>query len=510
MNASATASPHEAGQRRQRVLVAGAGITGLAAAYEVHSTRPDVELLVVDPRERTGGNIDTQRRDGFLLDGGPDSFLRTKPEAARLCEELSLGEELVTTLPTAHRVYVGQKGKLVPLPSGMALAVPTRIGPLVKTPLIGWAGKLRILGDLFAEQRAKLEDETVAAFLTRHFGREVTDHLAGPLLGGIFAGDIEELSIRSTFPQLVDLEKKQGSLIRALFAAERARAAQAQGKAQPKSEDPFDPIELWSLFNWLRREAKTVPGPFLSLRSGMGTMIDALTARIPASSLRLGKALERLQRQPDGRWQARFEGGAFETIDRALLCMPAHAAAKVLEPHPIATELDAIPYVSTATVFFALGAEPKACPLDASGFILPRQEGRVLASTWVSSKWGQRAPAGAGLLRAFLGGAREPSLVEHASDEELLTIARDELTRFMGPLDPVLFSRVFRWQRSNPQPVVGHASRLLRIESHLRDLPGLGLAGSAYDGVGIPDCIRQGRAAAKTALVELGPGQFAS
>lgn len=487
----------------KRVLVAGAGITGLAAAYQLHSTRPDLEMTLVDPRGRTGGNIDTERRDGFLLDGGPDSFLRTKPEAARLCEELGLGADLMTTLPTAHRVYVGQHGRLVPLPSGMALAVPTRLGPLVKTSLVGWGGKLRILGDLFIEQRPKTDDETVAAFLARHFGREVTDQLAGPLLGGIFAGDIEELSIQSTFPQLVELEKKQGSLIRALFAAERARAAQAQGKAEPRSDDPFDPVELWSLFRWLRREAKTVPSPFMSLKSGMGTLIATLTQRLPASALQLGRSLEQLQPGSDGRWLARFAGDSVQAYDRVLLCMPAHAAAKVLAQHPLARELEAVPYVSTATVFFALGAEPKQCPLDGSGFIVPRQEGRVLASTWVSAKWGERAPAGAGLLRAFLGGAREPELVESASDDDLLAIARDELTRFMGPLDPVLFTRVFRWQRSNPQPIVGHAARLRRIQRHLVGMPGLYLAGSAYDGVGIPDCIRQGRAAATAALAGL-------
>lgn len=487
----------------KRVLIVGAGITGLSAAYQVTATRPDVELRVVESRERPGGNIETEHRDGFLLDGGPDSFLRTKPDAIRLCEELGLGKELVSTLPTAHGVYVGQKGRLVRMPAGMALAVPTRIGPLLQTPLIGWWSKLRILGDLFVENRVQTEDETVASFLTRHFGSGVTNQLAGPLLGGIFAGDIEELSIQSTFPQLLELERKQGSLIRALFVAERARAAAAQGKVAPKSDDHFDPVELWSLFTWLRREAQVAPGPFMSLRKGMGTLIAALTARLPEGVVQLGRRVEQLQYRSDGRWLARLNGDVEESFDQILLCTPAHAAAKVLAPHPSASLLEAVPYVSTATVFFALGAAPKNCPLDSAGFIVPRQEGRILASTWVSSKWGERAPPGAGLLRAFLGGAREPGLVETASDEELLTVAREELTRFMGSLEPVLFTRVFRWQRSNPQPVVGHAARLKKIASLLEDAPGLHLAGSAYDGVGIPDCIRQGRAAATAVLSRL-------
>jgi oxygen-dependent protoporphyrinogen oxidase len=487
----------------KRVLVAGAGISGLAAAYHIRNTRPEVEVLLVEPRRRTGGNIETERRDGFLLDGGPDSFLRTKPEAARLCEQLGLGEQLTVPLPTAHRTYVGQKGRLVPLPAGMALAVPTRLGPLVRTPLLGWSGKLRVLLDLFAEQRPPEGDETVASFLTRHFGRDVTEQLAGPLLGGIFAGDIEELSIRSTFPQLVELERKQGSLIRALFAAERARAAQAQGKATPRSEDAFDPVELWSLFGWLRREAKSVPSPFQSLSGGMGTLVHELTRRLPEQALRLGRRIERLEQASDRRWRVQLDADTVEVVDGVVSCMPAFAAADALDGYPVSQVLRQVPYVSTATVFFALAREPKQQSLDGAGFIVPRKEGRVLASTWISSKWGARAPEGAVLLRAFLGGAREPDLVEKASDDELLTIARDELTRFMGSLEPVLFTRVFRWHRSNPQPTVGHAARIAKIESFLRDAPALEFAGFAYDGVGIPDCIRRGRAAADAVLRQL-------
>lgn len=487
----------------KRVLVAGAGISGLAAAHHIISTRPDVEVLLVEPRHRTGGNIETERRDGFLIDGGPDSFLRTKPEAASLCEQLGIGDQLMTTLPTAHRTYVGQKGKLVPLPAGMALAVPTRLGPLVKTPLVGWPGKLRVLADLFVDHRAPDGDETVASFLTRHFGRDVTAQLAGPLLGGIFAGDIEELSIRSTFPQLVELEKRQGSLIRALFAAERARAAQAQGKATPRSEDPFDPLELWSLFGWLRREAKSVPSPFQSLSGGMGALVRELTNRVPERSLRLGRRVEHLEQSSDQRWRVQLDADTIEIVDGVVSCMPAFAAADALSEHPLASVLREIPYVSTATVFFALAEEPKQQPLDGSGFIVPRSEGRVLASTWVSSKWSARAPSGAALVRAFLGGAREPDLVERASDDELSSIARDELTRFMGPLGSVLFTRVFRWHRSNPQPTVGHAARIAKIESLLREAPRLNFAGFAYDGVGIPDCIRRGRTAADAVLRQL-------
>lgn len=486
---------------RKRILVVGAGITGLSAAYQLTTTRPDVEVRLIEPRERPGGNIVTERRDGFIIDGGPDCFLRTKPEALRLCEELGLVPEIMTTSPTANGVYLVRKGRLEPMPAGMALAVPTRLGPLVKTPLIGWASKLRVLGDLFVEKRCSTDDETVASFLTRHFGREVTNHLAGPLLGGIFSGDIEELSIQSTFPQLVELEKQQGSLIRALFAAERVRAAQAQGKPVPKNEAPFDPAELWSLFGWLRREAKAVQSPFLSLRSGMATLVSALVERLAPGSMLLSRCVERLERQNDGRWAARLDGDVVESFDKVLFCTPAPATAQIMAQHPIARLLEAVPHVTTTTVFFALGAETKTRPLDSSGFMVPRHEGRMPASTWVSSKWAERAPPGAKLLRASLGGAREPLLVDSASDNELVAIAQEELTRYMGSIEPVLFTRVFRWKR--PQPVVGHGARVRKIESLLADIPGMYLAGSGYDGFGLSDCIRQGRAAATAALAEI-------
>lgn len=498
-----------------RIVVIGGGVTGLAAAYEVTKRRPDAELCVIESKARLGGNIETIHRDGFLLDGGPDSFLRTKPEGTRLCQELGLGEQLISPLATGSKFYIGSGGKLVPMPAGMALAVPTRLGPLLETRLISFFGKLRILGDLFIEKNSRArghasagDDETVASFLERHFGREVTAHLAGPLLGGIFAGDIEELSIGSTFPQLVELEKKQGSLIRALFAAERARAKQALEPSLRFSGDPYDPLELLALFRWLRRESPASGhlSPFQSLTLGMGGLIEALEKRLQRADIKLGCAVRSLAREGAG-YSLTLDDGSKMTCDGVLLCTPAHVASRLVGTLPtgsLSQTLERIPYVSTATVFFALEREPKGHVLDAAGFIVPRAEGRLLASTWVSSKWPGRAPEGAALLRVFLGGAREPALVENATDSELLQIATEELERYLGNLaDVTRFTQVFRWVRSNPQPTRGHAARLKAIDAAVGLLPALGLASSAYDGVGIPDCIRQGRAAAERVLEQL-------
>ena len=259
--------------KRPSVLVAGAGISGLSAAYALLRARPDVNLCVVEPRSRAGGNIWTIREQGYLIDAGPDSFLRTKTEAADLCRELGLGDQLIQPTPEGRQVLIAHEGRLVPMPAGMALAVPTRVGPMVRTPLLSWVGKLRVLGDLSVQRPSgETSDETVANFLKRHFGPEATEHLAGPLLGGIFAGDIEELSILATFPQLVDLERRHGSLIRAFFAAERVRAA--HNKNAPKlGAAADDPLYLPELFHFFKvalppGSSCTEPIPIATRRHG--------------------------------------------------------------------------------------------------------------------------------------------------------------------------------------------------------------------------------------------------
>ena len=490
---------------RPSVLVAGAGISGLSACHALLGERPDLDLCVVESRERAGGNINTLRQDGYVIDAGPDSFLRTKPEAARLCTELGLGQELIAPSVEGRRVLIAHRGRLTPMPAGMALAVPTRFGPMLSTPLLSLAGKARILGDLFVQKPNHApRDETVASFLKRHFGSEATEHLAGPLLGGIFAGDIEELSILSTFPQLVELERKSGSLIRALFAAERARAAQANQNQNHRLgaalDDPLYPPDLIAFVRWLYRQGQRPDSPFQSLRGGMGQLVEKLVARLPPGSLQLGVSISRLQRGADGRWRAEFSNGTARDFDAVLLCLPAHAAAAVVPDAALAEELAAVPYVSTATVFFALPTERLPRKLDASGYIVPRKEGRALASTWVSTKWEGRAPANGALIRVFLGGAREPELVARASEEELAALALAELERMIGPISKPDFVKTFKHVRTNPQPVVGHSARLERIESRLAEMPGLQFSSSAFGGVGIPDCIRRAQAAARNVL----------
>lgn len=470
---------------RRDVVVVGAGVTGLTAAYELQKQRPGLDLLVLERRPEPGGNIRTETVDGFVIDAGPDSFLRTKPDAVALCRELGLDGELITPRAGASKVFMASGGALHEMPAGMALAVPTRVEPLLRSPLLSLQGKLRMLADVvlpphFGEASDRGYDESIAQFVTRRFGREAADRIGASLLGGIYAGDIQQLSVRSTFPQLLELERTHGSLIRGFLATRRPPPAS-------KAESTGAP-----------------PSPFQSLRSGMSSLIEALRGRLPPGALVTGAEVAEVRPVVDG-YAIRLARGETLRSAAVILAAPAHAAARMLPDPKLRAELSAIPYVSTATIFFALDRRAVDHPLGGSGFVVPPGEGSILAATWVTSKWDGRAPADQVLLRAFVGGAREPDLVENATDAELIERARAELTRLMGPLGRERFSRVHRYIRSNPQPVVGHAARLGRLRERLAELPGLQIAGAAYDGVGIPDCVRQGKAAARAVLAEVLP-----
>jgi protoporphyrinogen/coproporphyrinogen III oxidase len=472
-----------------RLIVIGAGITGLSAAYAALRLRPETQVTVLERSGHLGGCIVTEQRDGFVLDGGPDSFLKTKPAALALCRQLGLEGELISVREAGRNVYVAHDGKLLPLPPGMALAVPTRLAPLLTTPLLSPAGKLRMLGDLLlpAHFLAPDEDESIAAFVARRFGREAAERLAAPLLGGIYSGDAETLSLRSTFPQLAEYERAHGSVVFGMFAAQVPSASHGGSRVG----------QLRALLRWMRRGDKLLPSPFASFPRGMGQLVEALSAKLPEGSLRRGAEVVRLlpPATRDQVWTVELAGGERLSADGVLLAAPARVCAALVPDAELSRELSAIPQGSTATVFVGLDRAAVAHPLDGSGFVVPKGQGRILAATWVSSKWEGRAPAGKVLLRTYLGGARDPELLRTASDADLVGLARAELERLMGPLGQPELTRVFRYVDSRPQPVTGHAARLERIRAGVRRLPRLELAGAAYDGVGIPDCIRQAEAA---------------
>jgi oxygen-dependent protoporphyrinogen oxidase len=439
------------------VVIVGGGISGLAAAFELQ--KRGRAPLVLESAPRPGGVIYTERFDGWTIDAGPDSMLVQKPAAVSLCRELGLADRLHPTLPP-RTAYVLRDGRLHPLMEGSAFGFPIRVGPLASSSLFSWTGKLRMAMEVLVPRRTSRDDESIASFVRRRFGGEAVDYLAEPLLAGIHAGDVDRLSTRALFPRLSEAERTTGSVIRAFRAL--------HVKASPQ-------------------------GAFVSLPGGTMELVETLTAALAPGTVQVSSRASDLRRAgefvidtPDGAVHARA----------VILAVPAHAAAGLLRS--IDTNLaglcDTIPYASTATVAFGYRREQVGHPLNGSGFVVPRAEQRpLLASTWVSSKWPGRAPDGHVLIRAFLGGGRDPHRLER-SDTDLIDTAREELTEILDLRgEPVFEPRIYRWTRQSPQFEVGHLQRVTVLEESLASVPGLFVTGSGFRAIGIPDCIQDGR-----------------
>ena len=452
------------------VVIVGGGMAGLATAYEL--SRRGVPFALFEAGPRLGGVVLSEQVDGFVIDGGPDSLLIQKPEAIRLCEELGLGDQLVSTKPP-RLAFIQRGGELHALPAASVLGIPTEWGPFLKTRLFSWAGKARMGAELFVPRRRDQADESIGAFMTRRFGAEATTYLAEPLLAGIHAGDVHRLSVKALFPRFTDAEAQHGSLLRAF-------------RRQP-------------------RRGPSPEGAFKSLPGGLSDMVCALERALPAEAIRLNAPVTRVTTDSSG---FRVECGAGVSIAAraVVVTSPAYRAASILRPldAQIASLCEEIPYASAATVALAFRRDQIAHPLNGSGFVVPRVEGTgITAGSWLSSKWPGRAPEGRALLRAFVGGARDPKALEK-SDAELMATARRALTPLLGITGDPLLTRVYRWERANAQHEVGHLERMATIDRALARHPGLFLTGSGYRGVGIPDCVADGRATARHVAAWLG------
>lgn len=468
---------------RADVLIVGGGITGLAAAYFVQKlARAEGRRLrcrLVEASKSLGGKVQTERVNGLVIEQGPDSFLVRKPAAKQLAEELGLGGDLVGTNPHVRKTYMVRRRRLVPLPDGMMLAAPAKLSAYVKSPLFSPWGKLRAGLDLLLPPTRSTDDESLGAFFTRRLGREVAVNLAGPLLSGIYAGDLDQISILATFPQLRQLEQKHGSLIRGLRALqELAGQRSATGSA------------------------------FLTLRTGLMTLVEALEKALNDVDITTGDpvvAVRQQQTREGNQYEATLASGRQVTAPVVVLTLPAHAAALLLEPFAphLAADVAGIPYVSTAAVVLVYPQTAATRPLDATGFLVPAHERRVVTgSTWVTQKWPHTTPAGQVLIRCFVGRAGSEKILQQ-DDESIVKAVAAELRELVGLQGEPTLSRVYRWPRAMPQYVVGHQARLQRIREHMAAWPGMLLAGAGYDGMGLPDCVRQGEEAAKAALAQL-------
>jgi oxygen-dependent protoporphyrinogen oxidase len=471
----------------RRIVIVGGGITGLTAAHaamkRASETGQRAVVTVLERSPRFGGNLVTERVDGFLMDGGPDSWVTSKPQATALARELGLGDALIGTNAANRRYYVAWAGRLYPVPEGLVLGVPTRLAPLAQSRLFSWRGKARMAMEplIPAKRLEGDEDESIAEFVERRLGHEAAERLVAPLLSGISSGDASEISIRATFPQLVAMEREHGSLVRGMWAAARSREGGSRQGAEASA--------------------------FVSLGGGVGELVNALVGRLKAEGvvLRTSAAADGLERRErsDG-WTVRMESGEHVDADAVLLAVPAHGAARLVRAleQDLERSLGSIAHGSTATVFLAYRRADVVHPLDGVGFVVPPGPGRaILAGTWVSSKWPGRAPEGHVLLRAFFGGARGEDVLAR-DDVALAALARDELRALMGLATEPLFSRVFRFEAARPQMRVGHLATMRAVGEQLaRAAPGVWIAGDGYDGAGIPDCVRQGQEAGRAMVV---------
>jgi oxygen-dependent protoporphyrinogen oxidase len=467
-----------------RLVVVGGGIGGLAAAHRAVELAREhgisLELTLLEARERLGGMIETERTGEFLIEAGPDSFLSEKPWALALCRRLGLESRLVGTDDRFRRTFVWFRGRLHPLPEGFQLLAPTRIRPFLASGLLSWPGKARMALDLVLPRGVADADESLGAFVRRRLGREALERIAQPLVAGIYTADPEELSLTATMPRFLELERAQRSLILGLWRATR-RGPAATGTSGAR----------WSLF--------------VTLSGGMGELVQALAARLPVGAVQLKRRAHGVVRR-GGAWAVDGEGTTIEA-DRVIVATEAYTASRLLRyvDPPLATLLQVIPYASSATVSLAYRRADVHHSLDGFGFVVPRVEGRaLLACTFSSVKYPGRAPDRHVLLRGFLGGALNAGILER-DDAELVRLAREELAKAIGLAGQPILTRVARHPAAMPQYLVGHLRTLEAIDHRLDAAPGLFLAGAAYRGVGIADCVRSGEAAAERALLGRAP-----
>jgi oxygen-dependent protoporphyrinogen oxidase len=468
---------------RPRLAVVGGGISGLAAAHRaVEQAGGRVEVTLFEAADRLGGVIETERGGGRLIEGGPDGFIVDKPSALDLCHRLGLEDRLIAMNERSRRTLVVHRGRLAELPEAFQLMAPGRLGPFLRTPLLSWPGKLAALKDLVLPRGGPPsgEDESLASFVRRRLGNEVLERIAQPLVGGIYTGDPEVLSLAATMPRFLEMERRNRSVILSLLRQGRGGGASGTSGAR------F--------------------GLFLTLRGGLGDLVDAIVARLPAGCVRTGRPVDGLEARAGGGFLLRLAGGGEEHFDAIAMALPAPRAAAVLHDldGELAAALGAIEYASSAIVSVVYRKRDLGEPIDAFGVVIPHAERRrLIAASFSSIKYEGRAREDELLIRAFVGGALRPDLFE-LDDDALSRTVREELAELLGIRSEPLMMRIRRHPESMPQYRVGHLGRIAAILARAERHPGLALAGNAYHGVGLPDCIRSGEAAAEALLARLG------
>jgi len=461
----------------KRIAIIGGGISGLSAAFELEEQRRtsglELEYVLYESSPRLGGVLRTEHIDGCVVEAGPDSFITEKPWAADLCRELGIGDQLIGSNDADRKTYILVRGQLVEMPDGLMFLVPTKILPTGFSPLFSWKTKLRMTQELFHPPGAAGRDESVAAFVERHYGSEMVERLADPLLSGVYGGEAARLSVRAVLPRFAEMERTHGSLGRAMLAARKKRSAAPRWAPQPL---------------------------FTSLKNGMQHLAETITSRLTSTALVTEAEVQAIQAEAGG-WVV-SAGLKSDQFDAVIVALPAAAAAHVLRivSPELAAELAAIEYTSSITVGLGYDRNVRQSLPPGFGFLVPRNEGkRLLAATFVHNKFPHRAPDDRALLRCFFAGNNAEN-VWALDDDQIVGIVQDELQEIIGVRAEPLLARVYKWKSAMAQYGVGHLERLERIEQLRKQLPGLALAGNAFRGIGVPDCVRSGRDAAREVL----------
>jgi len=485
----------------KRIIIVGGGVAGLGAAYKITraaSEGHEVDFVLVEKDRRLGGKIQTEivpdpsEKGRFIVDGGPDCFLTEKPACHRIAKLTGIFDDELPTDESRKRTWILSHGKLHELPDGIFMFAPTKFLPFATTGLFSWPGKIRMAMDLFIPPKkvmpGEFNDETLESFVVRRMGRECLDRLAEPLVGGVHASDPSKMSLAATFPRLLEMEQRYGSLMKGFIAARR------------KVEE-------------MRRKYPAKPGEksrtfFTSFVKGMQQLTDRMADAAGRGSIHTGVVVIALWRKDDGAWSVQLSNGSTIDGDAVIIATESWAAEPLIRPHDqgIAEALASIPASSSATISIAFNESEVGFDLKAFGVLCPLVEGRALmAATYSSTKWPGRAPVGKVLLRGFVGGPHNQEIVKR-SDEELVQTVLAEFRGILGlnPFAKSLFSRVFRWRLGMPQYTLGHLERVALIEDRSTKIPGLAIAGGSYRGVGVPNCIESGEGAVSKIFGEWG------
>ena len=461
-------------QRPKQIAVIGGGISGLSAAHHLQELDSHCRITLFEASDRIGGVIRSEHQADCLVDRGADMFTTRDPWALDLCQRIDFDKQLISTNAKQRRAFVVHRSKLCEVPPGFTLMSPSRIYPVLRTPLLSWKGKLRLAAELLVPRKKDQEDESLRAMATRRFGQEAYERLIQPLIGGIYTADPQKLSIAATMPQFAEMEREFGSLIRGV-----RKAAQHNTSASGARY-----------------------GMFVAPRGGMTDLVNAIAARLPENTIQREQTVSRVQRTATG-WELHTsQPQPSQTFDGVVVAIPAFRAADILTGNhqDLPTQLRSIPYASAVVAALVYRREQIKHALNGFGFVVPQCERRkVLAASFSHVKFAGRAPQDLALIRVFLGGALQPQLLDLA-DHELEQIARDELNELIGAQGAPIASQSVRWQQAMPQYHVGHLELVDKIEQAVATLPGLELAGNAYRGVGIPFCIRSGEQAAERLL----------